>query len=57
MLLNSYFPGLGVISTSAHGPTSILDVSILGYIQGLLGLSSARLVSSKSHLLNSSKAR
>lgn len=42
VLLNSFFPNLGVTS----GPNSILDVSVLGYVQGVLGLSSARLTSS-----------
>lgn len=46
MLLNSYFLSLGVISSSVRGPTSILDVSLLGYEQGILGLSSAQLISS-----------
>lgn len=47
MLLNSYFPSLGVISNSVHEPTSILDVSVLGYTQGIWGLSSSEHSSSQ----------
>lgn len=46
MLLSFYFPSLGVISNPVPAPTSILDVSVLGYLHWGLGLSSAQLISS-----------